>query len=193
MDQTPNPDLTTLLQAWSAGDTQARDKLWPVVFLELERMASAYIRQERPGHTLEPHALINELYTRLIDWSNAQWINRSHFFGMSARMMRQILVDYARTRTRQRRGGDVERIVLDDAIVFSESKCEQLIALDEAMNRLASEYPRQAQVVELRYFGGLSEDEAAGILDVSRPTVTRDWNFARAWLLSELRHKSNEA
>jgi RNA polymerase sigma-70 factor (ECF subfamily) len=192
MDQTPNPDLTALLQAWSAGDAEARDKVWHVVFVELERLASAYIRQERPGHTLEPHALINELYVRLDAWNSAQWINRSHFFGMCARMMRQILVDYARTRTRQRRGGDVERIVLDDAIVFSESKCEQLIALDEAMKRLASEYPRQAQVVELRYFGGLSEEEAAGILDVSRPTVTRDWNFARAWLMSELRHKSDE-
>lgn len=100
------------------GDAEARDKLWPLVFVELERLASAYIRQERPGHTLEPHALINELYVRLDAWNSAQWINRSHFFGMCARMMRQILVDYARTRTRQRRGGDVERIVLDDAIVF---------------------------------------------------------------------------
>ena len=130
---------------------------------------------------------------RLIDWDNAQWSNRSHFFGMSARMMRQILVDYARTRARQRRGGDVERIVLDEAVVVSESRCEHLLALDEAMNRLASQYPRKAQVVELRYFGGLSEEETAGILGVSRPTVVRDWSFARAWLMSDLRYGADEA
>jgi RNA polymerase sigma factor (TIGR02999 family) len=192
MDRMQNPELTALLQAWSGGDIVARDKLWQLVFKELERLANGYIRQERPGHTLEPHALINELYMRLVDWSKAQWINRSHFFGMSTRMMRQILVDHARARTRQRRGGETERIVLDDVVVFSESKCEQLIALDEAMNRLASEYPRKARVVELRYFGGFSEEETAGILDVSRPSVARDWNFARRWLMSELRHKSDE-
>lgn len=172
---------------------EARDKLWRVVFPKLERLAGVYIRQERPGHTLETHALISELYMRLIDWRNAEWINRSHFFGMSARMMRQILVDYARTRARQRRGGDLERIVLDETVIVSESRCEHLLALDEAMDRLASEYPRKAQVVELRYFGGLSEEETARILDVSRPTVVRDWNFARAWLMSELRYKSDEA
>jgi RNA polymerase sigma factor (TIGR02999 family) len=193
MALTPNSDLTALLQAWSAGDGDARDKLWQVVFPELERLAGAYIRHERPGHTLEPHALINELYMRLIDWDNAQWSNRSHFFGMSARMMRQILVDYARTRARQRRGGDVERIVLDEAVVVSESRCEHLLALDEAMNRLASQYPRKAQVVELRYFGGLSEEETAGILGVSRPTVVRDWTFARAWLMSDLRYGADES
>lgn len=193
MDRMQNSDLTALLQAWSGGNTAARDKVWQLVFVELERLANAYIRQERPGHTLEPHALINELYMRLIDWGNAQWINRSHFFGMSARMMRQILVDHARARTRQRRGGDAERIILDDVVVFSESKCEQLIALDEAIRRLESEYPRKAQVVELRYFGGFSEEETAGILDVSRPSVARDWNFARRWLMSELRHNSSGA
>src|SRR5262245_58836084 len=184
-------DLTRLLQAWTQGDTHARDKLWRLVFPELKRLAHLCIQQERSGHTLETHALINELYVRLVDWKSAHWSNRAHFFGMSARMMRQILVDHARTRASQKRGRNGERISLDEAVTLSETKCEQLLSLDEALGRLAELHPRKSDVVELRFFGGLSTEETAQVLKVSRLTVIRDWNFARAWLLTEMKAQSD--
>jgi len=191
MEPIAQADMTTLLQAWSQGDTKARDKLWKLVFPELRRLAYLCIKQERSAHTLETHALINELYMRLVDWKTAHWSNRAHFFGMSARMMRQILVDHARTRASQKRGSNADRIPLDEAMTLSESKCEQLLLLDEALVRLALVHPRKSDVVELRFFGGLSAEETAEALKVSRLTVIRDWNFARAWLLSEMKAKSD--
>jgi RNA polymerase sigma factor (TIGR02999 family) len=191
MEPKAHPDLTGLLQAWSRGDTNARDKLWRVVFPELRRLAYRCIKQERSGHTLETHALINELYMRLVDWKTAHWSNRAHFFGMSARMMRQILVDHARTRAAQKRGGNADQMPLDEAITLSESRCYQLVLLDGALNRLAQLHPRKGDVVELRFFGGLSMEEIAEALKVSRVTVIRDWNFARAWLLAEMKAESD--
>src|SRR5262245_8460640 len=145
--------------------------------------------RERPDHTLESVALVNEAYLRLVDWKSAQWQNRAHFFGMCARIMRQILVDHARAHC-QRRGGHRQMETLDEAVVVSPAKSEQLVALDDALQRLASIYPRKSDVVELRFFGGLSVEETAEVLKVSRPTVNRDWNFARAWLLAEISGKN---
>jgi RNA polymerase sigma factor (TIGR02999 family) len=187
MRPTAQPDLTRLLHAWTAGDVQAQTRLWHLVFPELKRLAQICIKNERSGHTLNANALINELYMRLIDWKTAQWSNRAHFFGMSARMMRQILIDHARTRVSQKRGGNTDPIPLDEVIAISESKCQQLLALDEALDRFSKLYPRQKDVVELRFFGGLTAEETAVALSVSRLTVIRDWNFARAWLLSEMK------
>lgn len=179
-------DVTTLLRAWSNGDRSVHDQLWPIVHAELKRLAHRHMKQERPGHTLQTNALVNEVYLRLVDWKNVRWQNRAHFFGMCARIMRQILVDYARSRGYQRRGGGVMMEHLDESAIVSPSKSEQLLALDEALTRLAATQPRKGSVVELRFFGGLSVEETAEVLGVSRLTVIRDWNFARAWLLAEL-------
>jgi RNA polymerase sigma-70 factor, ECF subfamily len=179
-------DVTTLLHAWSAGDQVAKDKLWAIVFPELGRLARRYMRGERADHTLQTGALVNEAYLRLVDWKKAEWRNRAHFFGMCARIMRQILVDHARAHTYKKRGGDRNIQPLDDAMAFSSAQNEQFIALDQAMRRLASISKRKSDVVELRFFGGLSIDETAEALGVSRLTVIRDWNFARAWLHAEM-------
>jgi RNA polymerase sigma-70 factor, ECF subfamily len=180
-------DITNLLHAWSEGDKTVEEKLWPLVFAELKRLARRQMARERPDHTLQSGALVNEAYLRLVDWKNVRWENRAHFFGMCARMMRQILVDHARTRNRQKRGGIGGKISLDETALVSESRGAQLLALDEAMKRLAAIHPRKSEVVEMRFFGGLSFEETAEILHVSRLTVVRDWNFARAWLLAEMR------
>jgi RNA polymerase sigma-70 factor (ECF subfamily) len=179
-------DVTQLLQAWRDGDQTAQDKLWPIVFGELQRLAHRQMKQERPNHTLQTAALVNEVYVRLVGWKNASWKSRAHFYGMCARIMRQILVDYARARGYQRRGGDRPIESLDESIVGSPSKSDQLIALDEALTRLAAAQPRKASVIELRFFAGLSVEEIAHVLGVSRLTVIRDWNFSRAWLLAEM-------
>jgi RNA polymerase sigma-70 factor (ECF subfamily) len=179
-------DITTLLQAWSDGDRSAHDQLWPVVHAELRRLAHRQMARERPDHTLQTNALVNEVYMRLVDWKQVHFKNRAHFFGMCARIMRQILVDYARTRGYQRRGGDVVIEPLDESAVVAPSRSEQLLALEEALTRLAAMQPRKGSVVELRFFGGLSVEETAEVLGVSRLTVIRDWNFARAWLLAEI-------
>jgi len=177
--------VTELLQAWTNGDHSVEDKLWPIVFAELSRLAHRCMRHERPNHTLQTGALVNEVYMRLVDWKKAHWQNRAHFFGMCARIMRQILVDHARSRGQRRRGAR-HMETLDEAAVVCPTKSEQLVALDEALKRLASIYPRKSDVVELRFFGGLSVEETAEVLKVSRVTVLRDWNFARAWLLAEI-------
>ena len=150
------------------------------------------MRRERPDHTLQTGALVNEAYMRLVDWKQAQWRNRAHFFGMCARMMRQILVDHARAHGYQKRGGGRPIATLDEAATVSSTKSEQLVALDEALQRLASIHRRKSDVVELRFFGGLSVEETAEVLKVSRLTVIRDWNFARAWLLAEIGGKTPE-
>ena len=179
-------DVTALLRAWCDGDRTVEDRLWSVVYDELQRLARRYLTHERANHTLQTGALVNEAYMRLVDWKKARWKNRAHFFGMCARIMRQILVDHARTRGYQRRGGDYVMTSFDETLISAPSRSEQLIALDEALTRLTEIQPRKSTVVELRFFGGLSVEETAEALGVSRVTVMRDWNFARAWLLAEM-------
>lgn len=176
-----------MLRDWSEGDRSALDELLPVVYAELHRQAERFLRKERPGHTLQTTALINEAYIRLIDRQDVKWENRSHFFAAAAQAMRRILVDHARTKHRAKRGGDNIRLSLEEAedLAIRENGVD-LIALDEALNRLSAFDPQQARVVELRYFSGLSLDETADILQISRATVARDWEAARAWLHHEL-------
>ena len=172
--------------AWGHGDKSAFDRLIPLVHTELHRLARRYMAGERAGHTLQTSALVNEAYLRLIDITQVHWQNRAHFFAMAARTMRRILVDSARARGNQRRGGDVVKVALDDALVVGTDRRDDLVALDEALERLGAVYPRQAQVVELRYFGGLSMEETSEVLGISTATVSRDWETAKAWLLREL-------
>ena len=183
------PDVTRLLQAWSDGDEKALEELTPLVYAELHRLAKMYMAREWNQQTLETGALLNEAYLRLVDWKNVRWQNRAHFFGVSAQMMRRILVDYARSRGYQKRGGGVRALELDDSAVFSESKSADLVALDEALDRLEKIDSRQARVVELRFFAGLSVEETAEVLKVSPFTVLRDWRLARAWLYREISGK----
>jgi RNA polymerase sigma factor (TIGR02999 family) len=180
---TPSPQqVTQLLVAWGSGDQAARDELMPLVYEELRRLAHQCIRRERPGHTLQTSALLNEAYLRLIDQKNINWQDRAHFFGIAARLMRQVLVDYARKRRYAKRGGDAQRVPLDEAMIVSEERAADVVALDEALKLLAEIDPRQSQIVELRFFGGLSIDETAEVLAVSPGTVMRDWTLAKAWL-----------
>lgn len=184
MDSLSPAEITELLQAWGTGDRTAEERLWPIVYAELTRLARIQMRQERMSHTLQSAALVNELYLRLVDWQRANWQNRAHFFGMCARIMRQILVDHARARGYQKRGGEAQRVSLDEIAVISQSRAPQLLALDDALRHFAVLYPRQSEVVEMRFFGGLSVHETAELLGLSAPTVVRDWSFGRAWLLS---------
>jgi RNA polymerase sigma factor (TIGR02999 family) len=174
--------VTQLLVAWGSGDQAARDELMPLVYEELRRLAHRCIRRERPGHTLQTSALINEAYLRLVDQKNIQWQDRAHFFGIAARLMRQVLVDYARKRSYAKRGGDARRVSLDEAMIVSEERAADVVALDDALKGLAEIDPRQSQIVELRFFGGLSIEETAEVLAVSPGTVMRDWTLAKAWL-----------
>ena len=180
-------DITQLLLAWSEGDQAALERLTPLVYRELRRLAKGYMRQERPGHILQTTALINEAYLRLIDWKQVQWQNRAHFFGVAAQLMRRILVDFARARQQDKRGGAMRQVSLDEAAAVSVGRAAQFIALDEALDRLAAIDPRRSRMVELRFFGGLSEVEPAEALKVSPRTVRREWSLARAWLHRELR------
>ncbi len=175
-------EITRLLRGWSEGDQSAQEKLWPIIFKELRRLARRHLAKERPGHTLQSGALVNEAYVRLVEWNNTRWQNRSQFFAMCARMMRQILVDHARARQCKKRPSQTGRTSLEEVVLVCESKGEDLLALDDALRRLAEIHPRKSEVVELRFFGGLSVEETAEVLKVSRLTVIRDWNFARAWL-----------
>jgi RNA polymerase sigma factor (TIGR02999 family) len=182
-------EITQLLLAWSDGDQAALEKLTPLVYAELRRLARGYMFGERPGHTLQTTALINEAYLRLIDWKNVRWQGRAHFFGVAAQVMRRILVDFARARHYAKRGGTAQQVSLDEAITIHEDRSAELIALDEALKSLAEIDPRKSQIVELRFFGGLSAKETAEALKVSLRTVEREWNSARAWLYRELRGK----
>ncbi len=179
-------EITQLLVAWGNGDQAALETLMPLVYDELRRVAARHLRGQRPGHTLQTTALVNEAYLRLIDASQVHWQNRAHFFAVSAQLMRRILVDFARSRNYQKRGGGAQQISLDEAAEVAAGRSADVLALDEALTRLAALNLRQAQVVELRYFGGLSEEETAEALKVSLRTVQRDWNFARVWLHREL-------
>jgi RNA polymerase sigma factor (TIGR02999 family) len=182
MTSNAKADVTGLLQAWGAGDRSTEEKLWPLVFAELKRLARRHLAHERPNHTLQSGALVNEVYVRLADVNKTQWENRARFFAMCARMMRQVLVDHARAQQSQKRGGDRFKITLDDVAAVSEPKGIELLALDDALKRLAAIHPRKSEVVEMRFFGGLSAEETVEVLNVSRLTVIRDWNFSRAWL-----------
>lgn len=186
MDGSEPANLTQMLIRWGRGDQECLPELIPAVESELHRIASRHMRKERPGHTLQTTALVNEAYLRLIDQTNVQWQDRAHFFGIAARIMRQILIDHARGVQREKRGGHANRVPWDEAIAFSPAKSGMLVALDEALDRLAGMDARKARVVELRYFGGLSVEEAAQVLQVHPNTVLRDWTLAKAWLKREL-------
>ena len=174
-----------LLRAWSNGDTSALERLTPIVYDELHRLARRYMRGERPGHSLQTTALVNEAYLRLVDYERMQWQNRAHFFAVSAQVMRRILVEHAR-RHNLKRGGDVPHVSLEEAALVGGNRAADLVALDDAMNTLAQFDSRKAQVVEMRFFGGLNVDETADVLKVSPATVMRDWSTAKAWLYREL-------
>jgi RNA polymerase sigma factor (TIGR02999 family) len=178
--------VTHLLIAWSSGNRAALDELLPLVYQELKKLAAAYLSKERPGHTLQPTALINEAYLRMINQETPQLQNRAHFFGVAARLMRQILVDHARTRSAFRRGGRYQKISFEDAKLFSEDNPEELLALDAALKKLAQLNERQSQILEMRVFGGMSVEETAATLNISEPTVKRDTRIAQAWLRREL-------
>lgn len=182
--ETPQ-EVTELLQKWSGGDAAALEELTPVIYAELHRIAKRYMRRERENHTLQTSALVNEAYVRLIDWKTAKWENRAHFFGVSAQLMRRILVDFARRRPR---AGDeaVRQVSIEEALVVASDKDGELVLLDEALNELAKFDERKAKIVELKFFGGLSVEETAEVLKISGVTVIREWNKAKAWLYREL-------
>ena len=186
MAATTSQQITQLLLAWGKGDETALETLMPMVYDELRRVAARHLRRQRPGHTLQTTALVNEAYLRLIDSSQVRWQNRAHFFAVSAQLMRRILVDFARSRQYLKRGGGAQQVSLDEARVVAPERTVDVLALDDALTRLAALNPRQAQVVELRYFGGLSEEESAEALKVSLRTVQRDWNLARLWLYRQI-------
>jgi RNA polymerase sigma factor (TIGR02999 family) len=179
-------EITRLLVAWGDGDEAALEALTPLVYQQLHRLAHHYLSHERPGHTLQTSALVNEAYLRLIDWKNVRWESRAHFFAVSAQLMRRILVDFARSRHYGKRGGGVPALALEEAALVSGEKSTDLVALDEALVSLAKLDPRQSKVVELRFFGGLTLEETAEVLKVSEATVRRDWSLARAWLRREM-------
>jgi RNA polymerase sigma factor (TIGR02999 family) len=179
-------EITQLLLAWNEGDEQALARLIPLVQEELHRLAHHYMAGERPGHPLQTTALIHEAYLRLIDSSRVRWQNRSHFFAVSAQLMRRILVDVARARHKQKRGGDAVHVSLDEAMIVTREPGPDVIALDEALKTLATLDPRKSKVIELRFFGGLSVEETAEVLGVSPVTVMRDWGLAKTWLAREL-------
>ena len=185
-------NATALLQAWGRGDQAAFDELFPLVHDELRRLARHHMGHERPGHTLQATALVNEAYLRLIDVKRMQWQNRAHFFAMSSRLMRRILVDSARARRYQKRGGGAQKVSLDEALVISDEPGQDLVALDDALQALAAMDPRKSQVVEMRFFGGLSVEETAEALHVSVDTVMRVWRLAKVWLLRELEGKERD-
>lgn len=184
--------ITEQLIAWSNGDQAALGQLIPVVYQELRRMADRFLRHEAPGHTLQPTALVHEAWLRLIDQTRVNWQNRAQFFGVAAQMMRRILVDHAKTKHREKRGGDAVKLSLDEIINLSQERAADLIALDEALDALGNFDRRKCSVVELRYFGGLSVEETAEALGVSVPTVVRDQRLAQAWLHRELSHEPEQ-
>ena len=182
----PSVQITRLLQAWGNGDQAALDRLTPVVYDELRRMARRYMRREREGHTLQTTALVNEAYLRLVDVTHVSWQDRAHFFAVSAQMMRRILVDAARARASSKRGGLAVRAELEEIPDLSSGRDREIVAIDDALNALGELDPRKAKVIELRFFGGLSVDETAEVLKISPQSVLRDWKLAKAWLMREL-------
>jgi RNA polymerase sigma-70 factor, ECF subfamily len=186
-DDHPTSEITELLLAWGEGRRGALDDLMPVVYEDLRHIAAGYMQRERPGHALEPTALVSEAYVRLIDQRRVKWQNRAHFFGVAASLMRRILVDYARRRRAERRGGDWKRITLSGVdLAAHEPDRLDVLALHECLERLDAFDPQQARIVELRYFGGLTIAETAQVLAISEATVSREWTIAKAWLMAEL-------
>jgi RNA polymerase sigma factor (TIGR02999 family) len=179
-------EITGLLVDWGNGDKAALDKLFPLVEKELHRLAHSYMRRENREHTLQTSALVNEAYIRLVDQKNTRWQNRAHFFGIAARIMRRVLLNYARDRRRKKRGGQAVQVSLSEVAVMSDQKSADLIALDDALTKLAELDERKARVVELRHFGGLSVEESAEVLEVSTATVNRDFKMAKAWIWREI-------
>jgi RNA polymerase sigma factor (TIGR02999 family) len=182
-------EITQLLVAWNQGDQAALEALSPLINQELHRLAKGYMAGERQGHLLQPTALVNEAWLRLIDWQDVEWQNRAHFLGLAAQLMRRILVDFARARNREKRGGEEIRVSLSEAAKVPSGRSAELVALDDALRELEKLAPRQARVVELRFFAGLSDAESAEALKVSVGTVRRDWSLAEAWLFRELNRK----
>ena len=194
MDDKPNSvpqDVTVLLQAWTGGDEGSLAKLTPLIYAEMRRLARHYMARERSSPTLETGAILNEAFLRLVHWKAARWQNRSHFYGLAAQMMRRVLVDHARSRGYCKRGGGMRPVALDEAVVMAPERSSDLVALDEALVRLASVDERKSKVVELRFFGGLSVEETAEVLSVFPFTIARDWTLAKAWLHRELRGQEN--
>jgi RNA polymerase sigma factor (TIGR02999 family) len=183
-----SPNVTQLLLDWRSGDKTALDKLLPLVHAEMSRLAKHYMRRERAGHTLQTSALVNEAYLRLVDHKNIQWQNRAHFFGVAAQAMRRILVDHARRRGYLKRGGGAKQVSLDQAAIVPEKESEHadIVALDAALDKLGEFDPRKSRIIELRYFGGLSVEETAEVMEVSSVTIKREWSTARAWLMREI-------
>ncbi len=185
-------EVTQLLKAWGSGDDKALELLTPVVENELHRMAHRCMARENPGHTLQTTALVNEVYLRLVDVHAVNWQDRAHFFAISARMMRRILTDFARSRRYQKRGGGAVQVTLDEALVVAPEKQADIMVLDQVLTQFAAFYPRQSQVVELRFYGGLDIQETAEALKISPETVKRDWRFAKSWLLRALSEEKTE-
>jgi RNA polymerase sigma factor (TIGR02999 family) len=183
-------EITLLLQAWGSGDESALERLTPLVYNELHRLAHRYMAAEQPGQTLQTTALVHEVYLRLIDANAVNWQDRAHFYAVCARLMRRILIDFARSRNYQKRGGHFPHIELEEAVTVSAVVGSELLAVDEALKELAKLDPRKSEVVELRFFGGLTVEESAAALKVSPETVMRDWKLAKAWLLRELSHEA---
>jgi RNA polymerase sigma factor (TIGR02999 family) len=187
MAQHSAEDVTTLLSQMARGEAEAASRLIPLVYDELHRLAAAYMRRERGDHTLQATALVNEAYLKLIEQRSVDWQGRSHFFGLAAQMMRRILIDHARGHLRGKRGGGERPVPLDEAVVFSPEQSSELIRLDESLLRLAKIDPRQAKIVELRFFGGLTVEQTAEVMGISPKTVKRDWSVAKAWLHGDLK------
>jgi RNA polymerase sigma factor (TIGR02999 family) len=185
-EQASSGNVTQFLLELSGGNRAAVDGLVPLIYQELKRIAGRQLQAERPGHTLQATALVNEAYMKLIDQREANWQNRAHFFGVASQVMRRILLDYAKSRGRAKRGGAVHRTTLDEELIFAEDRASELVQIDDALTRLEALDQRQAKVVEMRFFGGLSVEETAEALGVSAPTVKREWAMARAWLHREL-------
>jgi RNA polymerase sigma-70 factor, ECF subfamily len=180
-------DVTQILQAWSEGDDTAPDRLMPIVYGELRRVAAQYFRRERADHTLQATALVHEVYLKLVDEKRVTWKNRAHFCGIAARLMRQILMQHARGYNAAKRGGGVEKLYLEETRHLARERAPDLVALDDALKTFATSHPRESEVVELKFFGGLDAREIAAVLHVSSKTVSRDWSFAKVWLVRHLR------
>lgn len=187
MTQASPEEVTQLLVDWSAGNQAALDKLMPLVEVELHRLAHHYMKRERAGHTLQTTGLVNEAYLRLVGQKNVGWQNRAHFFGIAARLMRQILVDYARKRQFAKRGGNALQVSLDQAAIIADESSAEMIALDDALNALAGFAPEQSRIVELRFFGGLTIEETAEVMKLSVDKVKREWSMAKTWLYHEIK------
>ena len=193
MDNANSLDATQILQGWAAGDREAPARLMPLIYGELRRRAADYLRQERPDHTLQATALVHEAYLKLIDQDRVNWQGRAHFCGVAAKLMLRVLMEHARAHNAEKRGGKLEKLYLDETRELAHERGPDLIALDDALQSFASTYPREGEVVELKFFGGLEASEIAQLLDVSEKTVLRDWNFAKLWLRRELYGKPAHA